>query len=107
MIPIQQVMDAVSTFAAQDVVSLMPNGVNKFLSYAAIAAMRGNSAQFLKPYENVLASLGILNESHDMVDEAALKNILSEAFANMPSVTWMGFTFTSSDTEKLYRRMGI
>lgn len=41
MIPIQQVMDAVSTFAAQDVVSLMPNGVNKFPSYAAIAAMRG------------------------------------------------------------------
>lgn len=107
MIPIQQALDAISTFAAQDVVSVMPNGVPKFLAYAAISGMRGNVDQFLKPYENVLTSFGIMNETHDMINEAALKNVLTEAFSNMPSVTWMGFTFTAADAEKLYRRMGI
>lgn len=107
MIPIQQALDAVSTFASQDVVSVMPNNVEKFLAYAAIAGMRGNVDKFLTPYESILTSLGIMNENHDMINEAALKNVLSEAFSNMPSVTWMGFTFTAADAEKLYRRMGI
>lgn len=107
MIPVQQAVEAISTFATNDVVAVMPNGIEKFIAYAAVAAMKGNSSGFLKPYEGVLTSFGVMNESHDMVDEVALKNILSDAFSQMPSVTWMGFTFTSADAEKLYRRMGI
>lgn len=106
MIPLQQVIDGVSVWASQDVIAYMPNGASKFLALMAVGSMRNNSANFLRPYEKLLVSLGIMTEDKSMIDEGVLKTALDEAFAGMPSVTWMGFTFNSQDAEKLMRRIG-
>lgn len=106
MIPTQQLIDGVTQFAVNDVIPSMPNGVPKFLAYAAVGAMKGNSRALLQTYFPVLKKVGIM-QSDDVVDEVALKNALTEAFANVPNVQLFGFTFDSSDTEKLYRRIGI
>lgn len=95
-----------TVFATQDVISSMPNGVNKFLALMAVGSMRNNSANFVRPYEKMLVSFGILNETGDMIDETVLRSALDEAFNGMQSVTWMGFTFNSQDAEKLMRRIG-
>lgn len=106
MIPIKQALDGLTVFATQDVIASMPNGVNKFLALMAVGSMRTNSANFIRPYEKMLVSFGILSEAGDMIDDVALRAALDEAFNSMPSVTWSGFTFNSSDAEKLLRRIG-
>lgn len=106
MIPLKQALDGLSAFATQDVITAMPNGVSKFLALMAVGSMRNNSANFVKPYEKMLVSFGIMNEAGDMIDETVLRSALEEAFGSMPSVTWMGFTFDAQDAEKLLRRIG-
>jgi len=72
----------------------------------AVGSMRNNPGQFLKPYESALKSFGIMSDNGEMVNEDNIRAALSEAFGQMPKVTWMGFTFTADDATKLLNRMG-
>lgn len=83
----------------------MSNSVAKFVALMAVGAMRNNPASFVKQYEPLLKSFGILSEDGLMVDETCLRAAMNEAFANMPKVSWMGFTFTQDDAAKLMSRI--
>lgn len=106
MITLQQALDGITVFATQDVISAMPNSMAKFIALMAVGSMRNNPNNFVKPYENALKSFGILSEDGTMVHEGNIRAALNEAFSNMPSVTWMGFTFTADDAAKLMSRLG-
>lgn len=106
MIPMKNIVDGVTLFATNDVIPKMPNGLGKFLAYAAVGAMRNqNPDNVIGPYRDMLTAVGILEG--DMVNEIALKDALKEAFSNVPTVSFGGFTFDSADKEKLLTRIGI
>lgn len=107
MIPVSQFIDGVVNFAVNDVVAVMPNSPTKFLALMAVGSARANPDALMGPYRPVMAQLGILTGDYSMVDEVALRAALDGAFSSMPQVTWAGFTFTATDAEKLYRRIGI
>lgn len=106
MIPMSQLIDGVANFATNDVIPAMPNGLDKFLAYAAVGAMRGRYEEFAQRYIPALSSVGIVTGDGN-VDEVALKNSLKEAFQNVPTVQFLGFTFDRTDADKLFRRIGI
>ena len=106
MITLQQALDGLTLFATQDVIAAMPNSMSKFIALMAVGAMRNNPASFIKPYESVLKSFGVLSEDGSMVHEENVRAALNEAFSNMPKVSWMGFTFSADDAAKLMARMG-
>lgn len=106
MIPVKQALDGLSVFAVNDVIATMPNSMSKFIALMAVSAMRNDPQKFLAPYMGHLKSFGILNQDGTLVDEKVLKTALSEAFAEMPSVSWMGFTFTADDAVRLAARIG-
>lgn len=105
MIKIEKAVDALADFASRDVVSAMPNGIGKFAANMAIVSARANPDQVLKPYEGFLKMTGILSDDGKEVDEQALYNALMGAFREMPSVSFLGFTFNQQDAEKLLQRM--
>lgn len=106
MIPMQQALDGLSVFAVSDVISAMPNSMAKFVALMAVGSVRNDPAKFIKPYEPMLKAIGIISEDGQMVDEKILRSSLSEAFAEMPKVSWLGFNFTSEDAARLIARIG-
>ena len=44
---------------------------------------------------------GIMSEDGQSVDEQRLASAFAEAFANMSTVDFLGFTFTADDASKL------
>lgn len=106
MITLQQALDGITVFSTQDVIASMPNSMSKFLALMAVGSMRNNPSSFIKPYESVLKSFGILSDDGTMVHEENIRAALNEAFSNMPRVSWMGFTFTADDATKLMARLG-
>lgn len=106
MIPLQKALDGITMFATQDVIASMPNSMSKFVALMAVGSMRNNPASFIKPYETSLKSFGILSEDGSMVNEQNIRAALTEAFNNMPKVSWMGFSFTAEDATKLLSRIG-
>lgn len=105
MVPLRTAMDGALAFAANDVVPLMPNGVRKFAAYMAIGALKSNPEPALKPYEAFLKMAGIMSEDGSMVDEARLSSAMDDAFANMTTVDFLGFTFTHDDAKRLVERV--
>lgn len=105
-ISIQQALDGFSTFASQDVIATMPNGMTKFLALMAVGAMKANPWAILKPYEPVLKSMGVISQDGDTVDVDILRKSMDEAFGQMPNFSWMGFNFTIDDANRLVQRMG-
>ena len=105
MIPLKNAMDGVLSFAANDVLPGMPNGLKKFAAYMALGALKTNPEPAIKPYMPFLEMSGIVSADGAMVDEQKLSVALSDAFTNMPSVDFLGFTFTSEDANKLINRI--
>ena len=107
MIPIQQALDGLSSWAVNDVISSMPDGVGKFVALMSVGAMRNSPGSFISRYSEMLKGVGILSDDGAMVDGDALRAGISEAFGSMQSLSALGFTFTASDADRLYRRLGI
>jgi hypothetical protein len=101
MVPFKTAMDGVLAFAAKDVLPLMPNGLKKLSAYMALGALRSNPEPAVKPYEGFLKMTGIMSEDGQSVDEQRLAAAFAEAFANMSTVDFLGFTFTADDATKL------
>lgn len=103
----KQLADGVTNFLLNDALPAMPNGVAKFLAYAAVGAMKGRDpVSLIAPYRQMLTAVGILDDAGN-VDEQALKAAMDTAFENQPTVSLMGFKFDSTDKDTLYRRLGI
>lgn len=107
MIPFSQFVDGVVDWAVNDVVALMPNNPSKFLALVAVSSAKSRPEVLIGAYRPIMVQLGVMTEDFSQVDETALKSAVSEAFSSMPSVTWAGFTFTSADSEKLFKRLGV
>ena len=101
MVPFRTAMDGVLAFAAKDVLPLLPNGLRKLTAYMALGALKSNPEPAVKPYEGFLKMTGIMSEDGQSVDEQRLASAFAEAFANMPTVDFLGFTFTADDASKL------
>ena len=103
MIPMKKAIDAVATFVQKDVVSAMPPGVHKFLAIMAVNSARQKPEQFVRPYEKWLRMTGIMSDGG--IDEQALCSALEAAFSEMKSVSFLGFTSSMQDAERLLQRM--
>lgn len=105
MIPLKTAMEGVLSFAANDVLPSMPNGLKKFAAYMALGALKTNPEPAVKPYMPFLKMSGVVSDDGATVDEQRLGSALSDAFANMPTVDFLGFTFTADDASKLINRI--
>ena len=105
MVPLKTAMDGVLSFAANDVLPSMPNGLKKFGAYMALGALKTNPEPSVKPYMPWLQMTGIISGDGATVDEQKLATAFSDAFANMPSVDFLGFTFSADDANKLINRI--
>ena len=105
MVPLKTAMEGVLSFAANDVLPSMPNGIKKFGAYMALGALKTNPEPAVKPYMPFLQMSGIVSGDGATVDEQKLAMALSDAFANMPSVDFLGFTFSAEDANKLINRI--
>jgi hypothetical protein len=105
MVPLKTAMDGLLSFAANDVLPGMPNGLKKFAAYMALGALKTNPEPAVKPYEGFLKMSGIMSGDGLSVDEQRLASALSDAFANMPTVDFLGFTFSADDATRLVDRV--
>lgn len=105
MVPAKTAIEGVIAFVTNDVLPSMPNGVKKFASYVALGALKTNPEPALKPYESFLKMSGIMSDDGSTIDEMKLATALTTAFANIPSVDFLGFTFTVDDANKLVERI--
>ena len=105
MIPLKTAMEGVLSFAANDVLPSMPNGLKKFAAYMALGALKTNPEPAVRPYIPFLKMTGVLSEDGSTVDEQKMAVAFSDAFANVPSVDFLGFTFTAEDANKLITRI--
>lgn len=105
MIPLKTAMEGVLSFAANDVLPSMPNGLKKFAAYMALGALKTNPEPAVRPYMPFLKMTGVLSEDGSTVDEQKMAVAFSDAFANVPNVDFLGFTFTAEDANKLITRI--
>jgi hypothetical protein len=105
MVPMKTAMEGVLAFAANDILPSMPNGIKKFGAYMALGALKTNPEPAIKPYLPFLQMSGIVSEDGSTVDEQKLAMAFSDAFANMPTVDFLGFTFSVDDANKLINRI--
>ena len=105
MIPLKNAMEGVISFALNDVLPSMPNNIKKFGAYMALGALKTNPEPAVKPYIPFLQMSGIISEDGSTVDEQKLAVAFSDAFANMPSVDFLGFKFSVDDANKLISRI--
>lgn len=105
MVPVKTAMEGVFSFVMNDLLPSMPNGLKKFASYLGVGALKTNPESAIKPYEAFLKMSGILSEDGTTIDEMKLSAALALAFENMPTVDFLGFTFSSDDANKLVNRI--
>lgn len=102
-IPMQKATDALLTYLGSQATQI-PSMGDKFLMYAALGAARSSSAQLLGPYMNTLRMVGVVDEQ-GMVCTDAIRAAMTNAFANVPTFSALGFNFTQSDAEDVLRLM--
>ena len=105
MVPLKTAMEGVLAFAANDILPAMPNNLKKFGAYMALGALKTNPEPVIKPYIPFLKMSGILSDDGTTVDEQKLAMSFNDAFANIPSVDFLGFTFSVDDANKLISRI--
>ena len=105
MVPLKTAMDGVLSFVANDVLPSMPNNLKKFGAYMALGALKANPEPAVRPYMPFLKMSGIVTDDGTAVDESRLATAFSDAFANMSSVDFLGFTYSVDDANKLINRI--
>lgn len=94
-----------SDFATQDLIPVMPNGLEKLAALMLNEAFKKNPDLFLAPYWPMMDTLGVLNEDKTMVDKDLLGEYLGNAMALMNELKFKGFTINRDDALKLIGRM--
>ncbi|MCQ2183003.1 MAG: hypothetical protein MJY89_06320 [Bacteroidales bacterium] len=102
-IPMSQAVDVLVNYMVGEVAKV-PRPTDKFLLYAALGAAKANSSSVLGRYLPALTTVGII-DGENMVCTDTVRSALESAFNNVPSVDFMGFTFTASDAAEIMRRM--
>lgn len=102
-IELENAVDAFIGFMA-DQVSGIPKLGERFLAFAALGSLKANPDMLCEKVKPWGEMAGIVVED-EMVDLDMLKAALSEAFTQVPKVSYFGFTFTADDATALLKRM--
>lgn len=101
-ITLERAMDGLFSFMS-DQVSTIANMGERFLGYAVVGALKKNPAPLMSKIKSWLEMAGVLNDG--MVDLDVLKAALDSAFAAVPKVSYLGFSFTVEDATALLAKM--
>lgn len=86
-----------------DQVALIPKMGDRFLGFAALGSLKANPELLVAKVKPWAEMAGIVADGK--VDFDLLKAAFSEAFENVPKVSYFGFTFTAEDATALLKRM--
>ena len=86
-----------------DLVMQIPKTGDRFLGFMALGSLKSNPAILVSKVRPWLEMSGILTEN--MVNLDAARAALDMAFANVPRVSYFGFSFTSDDVPALLAKM--
>lgn len=98
----EKAVDALTDYM-DNLVARVPNGAYKWCGIFGIAAIKFKPNLFMGKISPYLEMLGILHDGK--VDIDMLKSVLDSAFEKVPTVTYLKFTFDSSDVDNLISRM--
>lgn len=101
-IGLDKAVDAFIGYMA-DQVALIPKLGDRFLGFAALGSLKANPDVLVAKVKPWAEMAGIVTEGK--VDFDLLKAAFEEAFANVPKVSYFGFSFTAEDAASLLRRM--
>jgi len=101
-IGLDKAVDAFIGYMA-DQVALIPKLGDRFLGFAALGSLKANPDVLVAKVKPWAEMAGIV--SGDKVDFDLLKAAFEEAFANVPKVSYFGFSFTAEDATSLLKRM--
>lgn len=86
-----------------DQVAQIPKLGDRFLGYAALGSIKSNPDILVGRVKPWLEMSGML--SNGQIDLASAKAALDMAFANVPKVSYFGFTFTDEDAKTLLAKL--
>ena len=86
-----------------DQVAAIPRGVNRWLGFGSLAAIKANPGMIINNVKPYLEMVGIVKDG--MVDLDGVKAFLDNAFANEPKISYFNFTFTADDATALLAKM--
>lgn len=101
-IALEKAVDGFVSYMADQVAAIKKAG-DRFLGFAALGALKNNPAQLVNKVKPWMEMAGIVTDG--MINVDTLRAALAEAFENVPSVTYFGFTFTIDDAAALLKKM--
>ena len=101
-ISLEKAVDGFIGFMADQVATIQKMG-DRFLGFAALGALKSNPGALVSKVKPWMEMSGILADN--MVNLESAKAALDMAFANVPKVSYFGFTFTSEDVPALLAKM--
>lgn len=102
-LPVSDAVDRLVAYMSGEVAKV-PSLRDRFLMFAALGAVKNSPSSLVNAYGPMLRSVGIIDEE-GYVNVPSLQAALDMAFANVPQLKVMGFTFTREDAEEVLRRM--
>ena len=101
-ISLEKAVDGFIGFMA-DQVATISKAADRFLGFAALGALKSNPMQLVNKVRPWMEMSGILVDNMVNIDSA--KAALDLAFANVPKVSYFGFSFTAEDVPALLAKM--
>ena len=101
-IPLERAVDTFIGYMSEQVAKI-PKGIERFLGFLALGGLKNNPSSIISKIRPWMEMAGILTDN--MVDVRTAKAALDMAFANVPNVSYFGFTFTSDDVDALIGKM--
>lgn len=101
-ISLDKAVDGFIGFMADQVATIQKIG-DRFLGFAALGALKSNPGALVSKIKPWMEMSGILVDN--MVNTDSVKAALDLAFANVPKVSYFGFSFTSEDVPALLAKM--
>lgn len=86
-----------------DQVALIPKLGDRFLGFAALGSLKANPEVLVSKVKPWAEMAGIVADGK--VDYDMLKAAFTEAFENVPKVSYFGFTFTAEDATALLKKL--
>ncbi|SHJ44241.1 hypothetical protein [Fibrobacter sp. UWP2] len=101
-ISLEKAVDGFIGFMADQVATIQKMG-DRFLGFAALGALKSNPGALVSKVKPWMEMSGILVDN--MVNLDSAKAALDMAFANVPKVSYFGFSFTADDVPALLAKM--
>ena len=87
----------------RDLVSQISNPLEQFAGHFILGSLENNSSGLVAKLRPWMEMSGVL--SGNMVNLDSLKTAMDNAFANVPKLSYLGWTFTADDTSALLAKI--